>query len=80
MQIVLEKVIDNKLAQLVLADDNITVQVIYDGVVIDESAGGTWNNISNGLEEGYLSIIIDSYLENSVEDIEFNKLVKSLRW
>ena len=80
MQIVLEKVIDNKLAQLVLADDNITVQVIYDGIVIDESAGGTWNNISNGLEEGYLSIIIDSYLEHSVQDIQFNKLVKRFRW
>lgn len=41
MRIVLEKVIDNKLAQLVLLNDNSTVKVLYNGVCIDSSEGNT---------------------------------------
>jgi hypothetical protein len=47
MQVIMEKTINNKLAQLILCDDNITVKTLYDGKCIDSSAGNTYNNIKD---------------------------------
>ena len=64
MKVILEKIIKNKLAQLVLCDDNITVNVVYDGEVIDSSGGGTWENIKDELwfQEFILSDTVSEYL------------------
>ena len=81
MKIIIEKVIDNKLAQLVLCSDNLTVNIIYDGICIDSSAGGTWANLNgSGLEEGYLDMIVSSYLDNKKAEDLFNKELEGFGW
>ena len=80
MKVIIEKIIENKVAKLVLASDNVTVQVWYNDKLIDESAGGTWKNISGGLEEGYLDITVDTHIESRHKDNDFNNLVKKLGW
>lgn len=81
MKIVLEKVIDNKLAQLVLLNDNSTVNVLYNGVCIDSSGGNTWNNMKDeDLLDSYLDLIVESYLTKARESEEFNKLCEELGW
>lgn len=76
MQVIIEKTIKNKEAKLVLADDNVTVQVIYDNIVIDTSAGDTWKNLNGtGLEEGYLDVVVNSIIdEQSSYDAEFEEM------
>ena len=81
MRIVLEKVIDNKLAQLVLLNDNSIVKVLYNGVCIDSSEGNTWNNMKDeDLLDSYLDLIVESYLTKARESEEFNKLCEELGW
>ena len=81
MNIVKEKVIDDKLAQLVLLDDNTTLNVLYNGICIDTSKGNTWNNIKDeDLLDCYLDLITESYISNSKEKDEFNKLCEELDW
>lgn len=76
MQVILEKTIKNKEAKLVLADDNVTVQVIYDNKLIDTSAGDTWKNLNGtGLEEGYLEVVVNSIIdEQSSYNAEFEEM------
>lgn len=64
MKVILEKLVKNKLAQLVLCDNNITVNVVYDGEVIDSSGGSTWDNIKDELwfQEFILNDTISEYL------------------
>ena len=81
MRIVLEKVIDNKLAQLVLLNDNSTVKVLYNGVCIDSSEGNTWNNMKDeDLLDSYLDLIVESYLTKARDSEEFNNLCEELGW
>lgn len=38
MKVIVEKNINNSLAQLILCDDELTVNVLYNGEIIDSSA------------------------------------------
>lgn len=80
MKIIVEKVKDNKLAQLVLCSDNLTVNVIYDGICIDSSSGGTWDNIKSDFIEIYLDMIVSSYLDNKKSEDLFNKKLEGFGW
>lgn len=68
MKIVKEKIIDDKLAQLVLLDDNITVNVLYDGVCIDSSSGNTWNNIKD--EDWIQETLIDFAVKEVSKEVD----------
>lgn len=68
MKIVKEKIIDDKLAQLVLLDDNITVNVLYDGVCIDSSGGNTWNNIKD--EDWIQETLIDFAVKEVSKEVD----------
>ena len=68
MKIVKEKIIDDKLAQLVLLDDNITVNVLYDGVCIDSSDGNTWNNIKD--EDWIQETLIDFAVKEVSKEVD----------
>lgn len=68
MKIVKEKIIDDKLAQLVLLDDNITVNVLYDGVRIDSSGGNTWNNIKD--EDWIQETLIDFAVKEVSKEVD----------
>lgn len=79
--IIREGVVNNKLAQLVLKDDGITVDILYGGVCIDSSAGGTWSNIKDtDLIDAYLSMIVDSYIQRISGDKAFEDLLKEMGW
>lgn len=81
MNIIKEKIIDDKLAQLILDDDNITLKVVYEGICIDESAGGTWENIKDGeMIGGYLDVIVYSYIDKIANDKAFEEAWKGLGW
>lgn len=81
MKIIIEKIIEGKTAQLVLSDNELTVKVIYDGKCIDESNEATWANLKDsGLEEGYLNIYVETYLESRVKDKEFDEKLKEAGW
>lgn len=80
MNIIIEKVKDNKLAQLILCDDNLTVNVIYDGICIDSRSGGTWDNIKFDFIEIYLDMIVSSYLSNKKSEDLFNKKLEGFGW
>ena len=79
MKIIVEKIIEGKTAQLVLSDNELTVKVIYDGKCIDESNEATWANLKDsGLEEGYLNIYVETYLDSKIVDEEFEALKEEL--
>ena len=81
MNVIIEKAIYGKVAQLVLMDDGITVNVVYDGKIISSSAGNTWNNICDaGMKEEYLDITAEGYAEDAIENDEFEKRCKELGW
>ena len=81
MKVILEKIIKNKLAQLILCDDNITVNVVYDGEVIDSSGGGTWDNIKNtDLVCEYLTLIVEDYIERKEEHLAFMAILEEEGW
>ena len=76
MKTIIEKVIDNKLAQLIL-DADLTVKVVYDNICINSSAGNTWNNLNgSGLEEAYLDMLVFSYIR--VSNVDLDKLCEEL--
>ena len=68
MKIVKEKIIDDKLAQLVLLDDIITVNVLYDGVRFDSSGGNTWNNIKD--EDWIQETLIDFAVKEVSKEVD----------
>ena len=81
MIVVKEKIINGATAQLVLADDNSTVQVFYKGLCIDESSDNTWLNIKDsGLLENYLTVVTEAYLDRIKCDKEFDEAWKELNW
>lgn len=81
MIVVKEKIINGATAQLVLSDDNSTVQVFYKGLCIDESSNNTWLNIKdNGLLDNYLIVVTESYLDRIKRDREFDEAWKELNW
>ena len=81
MVVVKEKIINGATAQLVLADDNSTVQVFYKGLCVDESSNNTWLNIKDsGLLENYLTVVIEAYLDRIKRDKEFDEAWKELSW
>lgn len=80
MKVIVEKVKDNKLAQLILCNDSLTVNVVYDGVCIDSSSGNTWGNIKSEFIEIYLDMIVSSYLDSKKYEDLLNKELESLGW
>lgn len=70
MKIIKTAIYDNKVAQLVLKDDGVTVDIIYDGKVISSSGGNTWNNMKDdeAVQECMLYIHIQGYISESTND------------
>lgn len=67
MKIIKTKSIDNRIAELVLLDDGITVQIIYDNQIISSSGNNTWNNIKNDewAQEAILELETSSFIKRS---------------
>lgn len=81
MKVVASKLINNKLAQLVLKEDNVTVQVVYDDKIISESSKGTWDNLKcSDLKKSYLNLIVLSYLDNLNSKENFEEFLKKVGW
>lgn len=78
MFVVKEKIIKDKLAQLVLEDDNITVSVIYDGICIDSSGGNTWNNIKDEcwIQDAFIDMAVNEFTHEA--DSEFKEMLAEL--
>ena len=76
--VIKEKTINNKLAQLILDEDNITVKVIYNGVCIDSSSGNTWNNIKDEdwLQESMIDFAVTCLGDK--KDKDFDKMLEEL--
>lgn len=67
MKIIKTKSIDNRIAELVLLDDGITVQIIYDNQIISSSGNNTWNNIKDDgwAQEAILELETSSFIKRS---------------
>jgi hypothetical protein len=81
MKIIKEKTIENKLAQLILCDDNITVQIVYDGKCIESSAGNTYNNIKDEdwAQEAFLDFAVTDLIEKETIDPIFESMINEMR-
>jgi hypothetical protein len=80
MKVIFEKVINDKLAQLVLCDDNITVNTLYDGVCVNSSSENTYNNIKDEkwIQEAILDLEVNCVLrKNNVND-EIQSMIDAL--
>lgn len=62
-------------AKLVLLDDK-TVQIVYNGELIQELKGNTWSNIENDMwaQKSVLHVVVESYIIESESD----RVVKEL--
>jgi hypothetical protein len=80
MQIIMEKTINNKLAQLILCDDGITVETVYDGKCIDSSDGNTYNNIKDEkwVQEAFIDSAVADLIDSKTIDPIFEEMVKEL--
>lgn len=78
MKVVKSIEIQGKDAKLVLLDDNITVQIIYDGKSVSSSAGQTWNNLKdeNWAQAGIIKIEVENYLKNQETMKELENIAK----
>lgn len=64
-----------------LQDDNIIVEVLYNGECIDLSANNTWNNIKDSdLIEAYLDLVVGSYLKQIKSNKFLDEISKELDW
>lgn len=56
-------------------------ELAIEGVCIDKSAEGTWENIKDGdMIEGYLDVIVYSYIDKIANDKAFEEAWKGLGW
>ena len=65
MKIIKKLIYNGKEANLILLDDNITIDVVYDNKTLSSSAGAIWKNIKNddGAQEALLAVEVESYLK-----------------
>lgn len=81
MQIIKEKIIKGKPAKLVLCDDNITLNVLYDSICIWSNTNNAWKNLKEGnLEEAYLELAVDYYINKNKHNEEFENKLRELGW
>jgi hypothetical protein len=80
MKVLMKKVINNKLAQLVLCDDKVTVKTLYDGKCIDSSAGNTYNNIKDEkwIQEAFIDFAVQEVIKKETKDPIFEAMIKEL--
>lgn len=65
MKIIKKLMYNGKEANLILLDDNITIDVVYDNKTLSSSAGAIWKNIKNDdwAQEALLAVEVESYLK-----------------
>lgn len=80
MQVIKEKIIKGKPAQLVLEDGETTIKILYDGICIDCIEGTTWENIKDEdwIQEAFIDFAVDEYNDDNEIDSEFLAMVDEL--
>lgn len=65
MKIIKKLIYNGKEANLILLDDNITIDVVYDDKTLSSSVGAIWKNIKNDdwAQEALLAVEVESYLK-----------------
>lgn len=65
MKIIKKLIYNGKEANLILQDDNITIDVVYDDKTLSSSSGAVWKNIKNDdwAQEALLAVEVESYLK-----------------
>lgn len=79
MQLILEKLIDDKVAQLKL-DDKKILYIIYDGETLEAKGRETWKHMEiPEVREIYLEVYIEDYLRNKNKQDELQKAYEAVK-